>query len=288
MLPGGREARVAAARALAWVGDHRWAERVRGDDEDLVRMAEVREEWVLEDLLLELGGTKALPCQGKSGATGPRVALPAQIESAITRGLYRPRVIEALGRSGDRRVAGLLVTWAEDFLTGERARWAAVAERIEHNAMVGLYGGILYGSPDVDAIRAELIVALRTLGDPCAMPFLAGHTAARGYRSGRLPWLAEDREEERRVAALAADALGHLDREVLARLPHSFEPPPRHPTENEKPRQEQEGRRSKAREERGTYPSKAIIDEGCNFEGSPDSLERTPCPTADDRNGSHA
>ena len=37
-----------------------------------------------------------------------------------------------------------------------------------------------------------------------------------------------------------------------------------------------------------TDPAKAIIDEGCSFEGSPDSLERTPCPTANDRNGSHA
>lgn len=25
-----------------------------------------------------------------------------------------------------------------------------------------------------------------------------------------------------------------------------------------------------------TYPAKAVLDEGCNFEGSPDSLERTP------------
>jgi hypothetical protein len=39
---------------------------------------------------------------------------------------------------------------------------------------------------------------------------------------------------------------------------------------------------------KGTHPAKSVLDEGCNFEGSPDSLERTPCPTPDDRNGSHA
>jgi HEAT repeat protein len=202
-LMGGKQwVRLYAARSLAKLGEPKWAECFKGDDEDFHRLA-ITDDVQKIDFFIKAVSRGDLSIQGLSLGVLGRCKDPRAFE-VLVRSVEDQTIgssaLLALGWFGDTRAFDKIVS---KLRTDDKLTRACAVEALGMLGDARAFEFVLKALDDVDFVRNAAIIALGALGDERASD----------------PLMARLRDEKGRVNFLVAAALGMLRQEhVIAPL----------------------------------------------------------------------